>query len=252
MHEPPTFRDHFSGHATDYSRFRPSYPEALFSWLATLAPPHALVWDCATGNGQAARALASHFETVVATDASDEQIAAAQPHPRVRFGVHPASNSGLDDHSVSLVTVAQALHWFEPEPFHREVTRVVVPGGTVAAWCYELFEVTEAIDAPMLELYHDIVGDDWPPQRRHIETGYRDITWPWTRMATPDFEMVADWSLERVLGYLRTWSATRRWQAREGRDPVAIVEPRMRAAWGDASTRRVNWPLKLLVSAVDG
>jgi SAM-dependent methyltransferase len=246
------FRDHFSGHAADYGRFRPTYPVALFEWLSTLVPQDAHVWDCATGNGQAARALAARFSQVFATDASDEQIAAATANPRVRFSVNPASSSGLDDHSVGLVSIAQALHWIDPAPFHQELRRVITPGGLVAAWCYELFTIDPAVDAPMLALYHDIVGADWPPERRHIETGYQKIDWPWPRLQTPDFEMVAQWEVDRVLGYLRTWSAVRRWRAREQSDPVDLVEAQIRSAWGDAPTRSVRWPLKLLVSRIAG
>ncbi|MEZ4316955.1 MAG: class I SAM-dependent methyltransferase [Myxococcota bacterium] len=244
-----TFRDHFSGHADDYSRYRPRYPDALFDWLRSEAPALP-VWDCATGNGQAAVALAERFPDVWATDASDTQIAAAEPHPRVRYAVQPAHDSGLPADSVGLVTVAQALHWFDFPAFFAEADRVLVPGGLLVAWCYELFAITPEVDAPMLELYHDIVGADWPPERRHIEAGYTTIPWPHPTIATPDLAMEADWTVDQVLGYLRTWSATRRWQAREGRDPVALVEARIRAAWGAAPTRRVRWPLTIRASRV--
>jgi len=250
MSEPRPFRDHFSGHAEDYGRYRPVYPEALFGWLAALVPQGSRVWDCATGNGQAAVALARHFPEVLATDASAEQVAAAREHPRVRYEVRSASASGLADDAVGLVTVAQALHWFDLEPFQREVARVLAPGGVVAAWCYELFEVCPGFDRPMLELYRDVLGPDWPPERRHIETGYRDLAWPWPKLEPPALHMESDWTLEQTLGYLRTWSAARRWQAREGRDPVALMEAALRAGWGDAASRRVRWPLRLLVSRV--
>ena len=251
----PVFRDHFSGHAGDYSRFRPLYPDSLFAWLAQLVAADgqaagAQVWDCATGNGQAAVALSRHFPRVIATDASAEQIAAAKSQPGVTYAVRPASRSGLEPGSIDLVTIAQALHWIEPEPLQRELRRVLKPGGVVAAWCYELFSISPEVDAPMLELYHDILADDWPEQRRHIETGYQHIDWPWPRLQTPTFEMESNWTLEQTVGYLRTWSATRRWQARNGNDPVALVEERLRAAWGDAAQRCARWPLKLLVSRV--
>ncbi len=244
------FRDHFSGHASDYSRYRPVYPEALFEWLATLVPAEARVWDCATGNGQAASSLAAHFSEVFATDASAEQIASARAHPSVSYAVRPASDSGLGDCSVGLVTVAQALHWFDLAPFLSEVERVLVPGGVLAAWCYDLFTLAPDFDGPMLELYRDIVGDDWPEERHHVSTHYREILWPWPRLAAPEIVMQSDWSLEQTLGYLRTWSATRRWKAREGRDPVALVEDRLKAAWGSEPLRRLSWPLGLLVSRV--
>ena len=242
------FHDHFSGHASDYSRFRPQYPPALYAWLAEIAPAQDRVWDCATGNGQAALALAEHFAEVWATDASATQIAAAPAHPSIRFRVHPAEASGLDQGAVSLVTVAQALHWFDFEPFFAEAQRVLRPGGVLAAWCYELFAITPAVDAPMFALYQQILSEDWPPERRHVETGYAQVPWPWAELATPAFAMEADWTVEQTLGYLRTWSACRRYIAREGRDPVGQVEGAIREAWGAAKTRRVRWPLRLRAS----
>jgi len=250
IRDPAHFRDHFSGHADLYSQFRPRYPEALYQWLASLVPSDTRVWDCATGNGQAAVALAKYFHRIDATDASRTQIDAAQPHGRVHYAVRPASDSGLETNSVGLVTVAQAMHWFEPEPFVREVSRVLAPEGVAVAWCYELFEVCVGFDDPMLELYHQVLGADWPKERHHIESGYRHWPWPWPKLPTPDFQMTAEWTVDQALGYLRTWSASRRWQAREGRDPVTMMEPALRKGWGDAPSRTVRWPLVVLASTV--
>ena len=246
----PAFRDHFSGHAATYSQFRPRYPEALYGWLASLVPAETVVWDCATGNGQAAVALADRFARVIATDASATQIEAAEPHEGVDYHVASASESGLGPHSVGLITVAQALHWFDHDAFAAEVHRVLQPGGVVVAWCYELFEVTPAVDASVLHLYRDIVGADWPPERRYIETGYRDIPWPWTRLEVPSFTMEAAWTVEQTLGYLRTWSATQRYHQREGHDPVARIETPLREAWGTEPTRTARWPLGVIASRV--
>src|SRR5690349_11550527 len=103
--------DDFSRQAPEYQRYRPHYPDALFAYLARVAPGQTLALDCGTGNGQAATGLAAHFAAVIATDASARQIANAEPHPRVTYRVAPANQSGLADHSVDLITVAQALHW---------------------------------------------------------------------------------------------------------------------------------------------
>ena len=70
------FKDHFSGHAVEYAKFRPHYPDELFEYLALISPRHELAWDCATGNGQAAVGLARHFDSVIATDASAQQLQA--------------------------------------------------------------------------------------------------------------------------------------------------------------------------------
>ncbi|HEY6050877.1 MAG TPA: class I SAM-dependent methyltransferase, partial [Thermoanaerobaculia bacterium] len=154
----PSFHDHFSGHAADYARYRPDYPEALFSYLASLAPDHRLAWDCATGSGQAAAGLARHFDEVLATDASSRQIEQALPIPRVRYAVCPAESVALPDAGADLVAVAQALHWFDLGAFFAEVRRVLVPGGVLAVWCYGLLSIAPEIDSILNRFYRDVVG----------------------------------------------------------------------------------------------
>lgn len=242
------FKDHFSSGSGDYARHRPGYPPALFSWLAAQAPATRLAWDCATGNGQAALGLAAHFDGVIATDASREQIAAAAAHPAVEYRVAPAEESGIDGGSADLVTAAQALHWFDVQRFYAEAERVLKPGGVLAVWNYGLARVSPAVDAIVARLYGDIVGEHWPPERRHIETGYRDLGFPWPVLGAPDFEMRAEWRAGDMLAYLRTWSASKRYREATGSDPVAIVEEALGAAWG-AAPRRVIWPLTLLAGA---
>ena len=248
------FADHFSGHADDYARYRPTYPPELFAYLAALCAAHDLAWDCATGNGQAALGLAEHFDRVVATDASAEQIEAAAQHPRVTYAVAPARNSPLDDASADLVTVAQALHWIDPEPFYAEVRRVLNPDGVFAAWTYGLFHLApddptaDAVDPLIETFYRDRVGPYWPPERRHIEANYQSLPFPFEDVETPDFTIEMAWTLADVLGYLRTWSATKRYQQDRGHDPVDAVAADFAEAWGDPSTRRtLQWPLPLRV-----
>jgi SAM-dependent methyltransferase len=243
----PAFKDHFSRHADAYARYRPDYPAALFAWLARLAPNTDRAWDCATGNGQAAVALAEHFARVAATDASEEQVRNARPHPRVEYRAAPAERSGLEDGSVDLITVAQALHWFDLPAFYAEADRVLVPGGVLAVWAYELFRATPEIDAAVNRLYRDIVGPYWPPDRKIIETGYAGIELPFERVEAPPFWMEKRWSADDAAGYLGTWSATRRYVEANGHDPVPLIADELAAAWGPGE-RIVRWPLILLVS----
>jgi len=247
----PGFKDHFSGHAAAYARHRPHYPGALFDWLAEQAPVHDLAWDCATGNGQAALALARHFDRVVASDASSEQIARAEVHPRVTYRVAGAEHSALPDHCIDLVTVAQAAHWFDLPAFYHEVQRVVRPGGVIALWCYGLATISPAVDAVVGDYYEHTIGPWWPPERRHIEHGYRDLPFPFSPLSAPAFTMQTAWSMNQLLDYLGTWSATRRCAAATGHDPLAALAPGLHAAWGDASSRTVHWPLGLRAGTVN-
>jgi len=249
-----SFKDHFSGHAADYSRYRPgSYPAALFKALAALAPDRECVWDCATGNGQAALGLAELFARVEATDASDKQIAAALPHPKIRYTVAPAEQSGLSDKSVALITVAQALHWFDLPKFYAEVRRVAKPEAVLACCCYMRCSVNPGVDAATERLYNGILGDAyWPPERKHVERGYRDLDFPFTEITLPAFNMEVQWTLEAYVGYLRSWSATQAYIKKNGKDPLELVGDELLQAWGDpAATCPVLWPMTIRAGWVD-
>jgi ubiquinone/menaquinone biosynthesis C-methylase UbiE len=141
-----TFKDHFSKQAVGYAKFRPRYPKVLFSYLRRIAPSRELAWDCGTGNGQAAVGLASVFDRVIATDASEKQISNAQPDERVEYRVAPAENSGIKSETLDLIMIAQALHWFDLDRFYAEARRVLKPNGVLAASAYKFFRITPEID----------------------------------------------------------------------------------------------------------
>ena len=243
-----TFKDHFSAASDRYAAYRPDYPPALFTWLAGLCAEHESAWDCATGSGQAALGLAPHFRRVVASDASAEQVRHAGPHPCIDYRVAPAEASGLADRSIDLVTVAQAAHWFDLPRFHAEVTRVLKPGGVIALWGYGRMVLPGAMDAPFLRFYADTVGPYWPPERALIDDAYRSLDFPFTKIEPPAFRIEVEWSLRRLIDYLSTWSAVKRYRAERGHDPLPALMAELEAAWGDPDTaRKLQWPLFLRV-----
>ncbi|HEY2627043.1 MAG TPA: class I SAM-dependent methyltransferase [Candidatus Udaeobacter sp.] len=242
------FKDHFSQQASDYAKFRPGYPREIFAYLGSIAPSRQLAWDCGTGNGQAAVGLASVFERVIATDASGKQIANAEPHERVEYRVAPAENGGIKSGTVDLTMVAQALHWFDLDRFYAEAKRVLKPRGVFAASAYRFLHITPAVDDLVNRRYYsEIVGPFWPAERALI-MNFEEIPFPFPEQETPAFEMKVDWTLDHLLGYLRSWSATQRFIAANRRDPLEEVAAELGAAWGDTKQpRRVIWPLTLRV-----
>ena len=245
--------DHFSRQAAGYATFRPSYPDALFAYLASVAPDRERAWDCATGNGQAALGLAAHFDTVVATDGSASQVAHALPHPRVEYRVATAEASGLPDASVALVAVAQAAHWFDLDAFHAEARRVLVPGGVVALWCYGSAWLDEAaLSAAFAEFEHETLAPYWPPERQLIVDAYRTIPFPLRELDAPAFALRQRWTLPEVLGYVRTWSGVARAFEETGEDFTGRLERRLAPLWGAPDRDRwIEWPVALRVGVSD-
>ncbi|MBM9500607.1 class I SAM-dependent methyltransferase [Leptospira sp. 201903071] len=237
------FRDHFSSHSSSYSEYRPGYPRELFSYLKSLVPDGNVVWDCGTGNGQAAVSLAEFFDKVIATDPSANQIASAEPHPRVEYRVSKAEESTLENHEVDLITVAQAFHWFDFEPFFKEVRRVGKKNGILAIWGYQMHRISPEVDALIDKLYGEIVGTYWPPERKYVEEEYKTISFPFEEILPPSFSMKEEWTADQVLGYLGTWSSVQKYIQKNESDPVSLIESDLRSAWGAVKTRTVEWPL---------
>ncbi|MGK0184627.1 MAG: hypothetical protein ACI9R3_000401 [Verrucomicrobiales bacterium] len=240
------FSDHFSGHASEYAKARPTYPSALFRYLSDLAPANDCAWDCATGSGQAAVALSDQFTSVIATDASAEQIAQATPAANVDYRIAPAEASGIEPDSVDLVTVAQAVHWFDFSRFFMEVDRVTKERAVIALWSYGLTRINVEVDAIISTFYESEISSYWPKERSHVESEYRDIPFPYESCNPPEFVMSVDWSADDLLAYLRTWSSVKRFEAATGHDPVFEITDDIRNAW-IGNTCSVIWPLILRV-----
>ena len=244
IEQPQRFEDHFSKHSQTYAQYRPQYPEEIYAYLASIAPANTLAWDCGTGNGQAALGLAKYFDKVYATDASAEQIAHAYAHPKVGYHVEPAEHISLADSSVDLVTVAVAIHWFNFDQFYSEVRRVLKPNGILAAWTYNLPQISPPIDPLISRYYFDILNGFWPERIRYLEQGYRTLPFPFEEIIPPSFAMQAEWTLDQFAGFLNSWSATQRYKEQNGHHPLEKIWNELSAAWGNKNDQRlIRWPL---------
>ncbi|RIK75496.1 class I SAM-dependent methyltransferase [candidate division KSB1 bacterium] len=238
------FKDHFSKLAGDYAKYRPHYPVELFAYLAAQVPVHDYAWDCATGNGQAALTLTRHFNRVIATDASARQIMQAKPHKQITYVVTPGEQAPIASHTMDLITVAQALHWFNLDLFYAEVKRVLKPEGALAVWCYDLLRISPEIDAVLHDFNENIIGPCWPPERYWVGNHYADLPFPFLEQKAPTFQMEARWRLGDLLGYLGTWSSTQAYLAQHRADPVAQIAPKLAQLWGEGQkTKKICWPL---------
>lgn len=227
------FRDYFSDHSTLYASARPTYPDELFSFVASIAPAHERVWDCATGNGQAAIGLARHFADVEATDASEDQIARAKPCTGVRYSVQAAEQSAFPARSFDAVCVASALHWFDYSRFYPEVKRVLKPGGAFVAWGYDHLRVSPSFDEQFERSIGSVIAPYWPPRKQLLRDGYRDVPFPFERVQPPELKMRVEWSFAELMAFVLSWSGTQRCIAVQGEEFFNAAADALAPLWGD-------------------
>ena len=237
----------FSTRTEAYAQFRPTYPAELFAWLASQCAQTEQVLDLATGNGQAAGPLSTHFDRVFACDANVSQLLAGGDWQNISRFACLAEQLPLRDEQLDLIVVAQALHWFATEQFFAQARRVLRPGGLFCAWSYSLLRIEPSLDAIITRLHGEILAGCWPKGRDSVDAGYRDIHPPFPRIEVPPFSIEATWDFPQLVGYLRTWSAVKRWQQIYGADPVESLQPELLRHWGDPTQQRtVRWPLHFL------
>ena len=229
---------YFSDHSDLYAQARPRYPDRLFKYLAEQCQETECAWDCGTGSGQSAISLARYFSRVDATDVSREQIVNAVEHPQVRYAVEPAEKTAFPDASFDLITVAQALHWFDFAKLWPEVQRTLKPGGIFSAWAYTWFHVSERVDAVVERDLLEPIRRYWAPQNRLAWDGYRNVFFPFEELAVPEIQMNLAWNVDELVAYVRTWSATRRYIEANGQEFLEGFADRVKGAWGDLGVRK--------------
>lgn len=248
----PPMKDNFSSQSAQYARYRPTYPKELFQWLVSLVPTARKAWDCGTGNGQVARELANYFAQVYATDLSRQQIENARPHPKVSYSVQKAEKVSFPAHSFDLITVAQAIHWFDFKAFYREVYRTLWPTtGLLAVMGYGFIQTFPEADAQIGYLYREIVGPFWDPERKYVEEGYRTIPFPFREIKSPLFTIELDWTVDHLIGYLQTWSAVNHYQKEKNQNPVDLIYHDLESCWGTRKIKKVKFPIFLRVGQLN-
>ncbi len=246
--------NHFNQQSEQYSLCRPDYPEALFDYLAQQVELNSTVWDCGTGTGQAAKSLAERFKKIIATDINSGQLAAAPQKDNIEYFCCPAEQTPIESGSINLITVAQALHWFDFDWFYDEVRRVSAPNALFAAWCYSLGHFNESpIDEIIHTLYYDILGAQyWPKERFYIDEEFKTIPFPFAKLTTPHFSIDKSLNLKQLMGYLSTWSAVKEYQVQNQQNPLDLIYDKLESAWGAESTERtIHWSLHCLLARVN-
>ncbi len=240
-------KDNFSKRSHLYARFRPTYPRPLFEFLISLVEERKTAWDCGTGNGQVAAALAEYFDKVYGTDISKNQIKHAAAKPNVVYKIEPAEQTFFADELFDLITVAQAVHWFDFSRFYKEVDRTLKPRGIIAVFAYSLLKTGDETDAVIDNFYTKITDPYWDEERKFVDDNYQSIPFPFTEINAPPLVVEQHWDYEQLIGYLNTWSAVQHYIDKNSANPVDKIAGELRKSWGSAAKKRVTFPLFMRV-----
>jgi len=235
--------DRFSDRSPSYAKFRPTYPEEFYTFLFSKVLNFEKAWDCGTGNGQVAIRLADRFKNVIATDLSRSQIDHAFPKKNIRYSVTRSESTSFADDSFDLITVGQALHWFDFNAFYKEVIRVARHHALVAVWGYGLLTVTPEVDEVINRFYQQITHPYWDPERSHIDESYKNIPFPFDEIAMPDFAITIQWKAEDLIGFLTSWSAVSNYIKAKGESPLPLIEKDLKEAWEQDEDKEVSFPM---------
>ncbi|ESU22409.1 methylase involved in ubiquinone/menaquinone biosynthesis [Flavobacterium enshiense DK69] len=240
-------KDYFSVNSKGYSQFRPRYPEKMIQQIVSLVKEKNVALDVATGNGQVAAKLAAVFQAVYGTDISENQLSQAPEINNVIYRKMPAEQTDFADRQFDLITVAQAIHWFDFDTFYKEIYRILKPDGVFAVMGYGFFSTNKDSDKILWRLYEGIVGPYWDPERDYLTQEYQTIPFPLDEIVNEKYTQTYTWTFEQLIGYLETWSATTNYEkANNNENPIDIVRDELKASW-EKGDKKVAFPMFLRI-----
>jgi len=244
-------KNNFSNQSANYAKYRPSYPPELFTFLFSLVKDKQAAWDCGTGNGQVAMELSKVFDKVYATDISKQQLNNAMQRDNIFYSNASAERTLFADNSFTLITVAQAIHWFNFDDFYKEANRTLKAGGILAVIGYGLMRIDEHTDAMIDHFYKQVIGSYWDTERKYIDEDYKTIPFPFNEMNAPVLKNTVEWTLQELAGYLETWSAVQHYIKAKNENPVDLIKSGFEKIWPVGATKKVQFPILLRVAKIE-
>ena len=239
-------KDNFSIQAKKYSKYRPDYSYKIIDYIVSKVPIKQNVLDVATGNGQVASKLVDYFEQVYATDISAEQLKNLVDEENIVYKQESAENTLFNDNQFDLITVAQAIHWFDFDAFYTEATRILKPTGILVVMGYGQISTNLVSDKLINRLYKDILGSYWDEERKYVDENYETIPFPFEEVKADKFVDEYTWSFEHLLGYLGSWSAVQHYIKKNGSNPIDLIKEELKESW-ENSDNKVTFPLLLRI-----
>lgn len=243
-------KDNFSGNSDQYALFRPEYPPILVEYICGLVRDPKTAWDCGTGNGQLAKLLSGKFSKVIATDLSQDQIKNAFQAKNIEYHTQTAESADFGVQKFDLITVAQAIHWFDFEKFFDVVRKHAHQETIFAVIGYGRVKINPEIDSILDKFYFEVIGSYWDKERRYVDDEYKSIPFPFDEINAPAFTIDLEWNIHHFEGYINTWSAVKHFVKANGYNPVEGLIGEIRDFWKPNEVKQVCFPILLRIGKV--
>lgn len=237
-------KDKFSSQAEIYKKHRPVYPQALYDIVLNATKGRSVAWDCATGNGQVASVLANYFDTVYATDLSENQLKQAPQKENIIYCVCRAEETPFEDKKFDLITVGQAMHWFDFDAFGKEANRVLKDDGVICIWGYGPLKMEGKVGELVDYFYKEVIGSYWDPERKHIDEAYKNVRLNFKNVEVYNELAIEDtWPVERLQGYFDSWSSVQNYIVQNNENPVPEIMEKIKKVWGPEEKQKARLPI---------
>lgn len=240
----------FSKQAAYYARYRPVYPKQLYDFIFRHLDRKGVAWDCGTGSGQVAAYLSDYFQKVYASDISTEQMAYAEEKENIKYHNVPAEDTGFPDNIFDLITVGQAIHWFHFNRFYEEVDRTTTDNALLAVFGYKKVRINPEVDPIIHQFYEDIFSEYFNEVRRHINSEYQTIPFPFEEIPSPSFTIRLEWTISELTGFFSSWSTVQKTKTEEGYNPAKEVLKEIEGKLPANSSFEVAFPVFLRLGKV--
>jgi len=240
--------NNFSEQSALYAQYRPRYPKELLNEIYRHVVRKHNVWDCGTGNGQLADKLALKFQKVYATDISKEQLDRAILKNNITYIQNSAENPIFENEMFDLITVAQAIHWFDFELFYEEVLRTSKKNGVLAVIGYGRLKTDSKTTKTISDFYDKMFKSHFSENREYVEKGYRTIPFPFEEIGYFEYSSTYDWELKELQGYLQSWSAVQKFREINKFDPTEKIITKMSTTW--TSKKTIEFPVFLRLGRI--
>lgn len=116
---------------------------------------------------------------------------------------------------------------------------------------YHLPAIEPEVDKILSHYFRHTLDGYWPERIEYLDKRYTTLPFPFPEIEHPGFSFRTEWTLYQLLGFLDSWSGTRRYLSEQGEHPLDLIQEALQHHWGTPEHKRsITWKLHLRAGRV--